>query len=305
MWTMQPAGEELTRFARFSLGWTEPAQANGKLELRKEMASDPIALVLPDALEADGRAQAARVGLQPDARIVTLHVREPGWRPFEDDQRSCDIKTYRPAVDELVARGFRVVRIGDASMTPIDWPGVLDLATEPARTDLLELWCVLHSVFFFGSESGPLELARLVGVPALLVNVKTVPSGYPVHRSDLLIMKRLIAPDAPRVLSLREQLAVKAGQLTFAGRARYVDNSPEEILAALDEMLQGEHARTPESPAQAEFRRLATSKFVDGTERERYLGAGRVAQFFVERYLDHSQPLAAVDGRGAGGRPLS
>jgi putative glycosyltransferase (TIGR04372 family) len=301
----QTVGEQLTRFASFSLGWTEPARANGKLALRQEMASDPIRLQLLHVLEEQARAQAARLGLQPDARIVTLHVREPGWRPFEDDQRSCDINTYRPAVEELVARGFRVVRIGDASMTPIDWPGVLDLATEPARTDLLELWCVLHSVFFFGSESGPLELARLVGLPALLVNVKTVQSGYPVHRSDLLIMKRLLASDAPRVLSLREQLAVKAGRLTLTGRARYVDNTPEEILAALDEMLQGESSRAPESPAQAEFRRLATSKVVNGAERERYLGAGRVARFFADRYLDHSEPLGATGEHDPVGRRAS
>jgi hypothetical protein len=32
-------------------------------------------------------------------------------------------------------------------------PGVVDLATSPARTEALEAWCVLRSHFLIGSDS--------------------------------------------------------------------------------------------------------------------------------------------------------
>jgi putative glycosyltransferase (TIGR04372 family) len=299
--------ERLVRLACFSLAWTEPTENHRNKNLRREMVHSPIRVQLPSALEKVARAQAAQLGLDHNSRIVTLHVREPGWRRLEDDPRSCDIATYRPAVDELVARSFHVIRIGDASMTPIDWPGVIDLATGAARTDLLELWCMLQSVFFLGSESGPLELAKLIGVPTLLVNVKTIQSGYPLHRSDLFILKRLLSPDERRVLSLREQLAVKAGQLDLGGSPRYFDNSPEEILAAVVEMLHGRQAVAPESPEQAEFRRLASMKVVEGKSHQRYLGEGRLASFFAHRHLNRSEPLRAAGAMddGAAAAPQS
>jgi putative glycosyltransferase (TIGR04372 family) len=285
--------ERLFELAGSPLRWAAPARAERELELRREMAADPIRLRLPPTLEAEARAQAELLGLDPGARIITMHVRESGWRQIDEDSRSCDINTFRPAVDELVRRGFRIVRIGDASMTPIDWPGVLDLATHPGRTDPLELWSMLHSVYFLGSESGPLELAKLIGMPMLLVNVKTVQSGYPLHRSDLFIMKRLLSPDEPCVLSLREQLAVKAGKLGLGGSLRYVDNSAEEILLAVEEMLQAQNGDAPESPAQAEFRRLAGLKVIKGRECDRFLGEGRLARFFADRYLDQREPSTA------------
>ena len=51
------------------------------------------------------------------------------------------------AAKGLRARGYTVVRLGDPSMTPLSHPGVIDLATSPARTNLLEVYCLLRSAF--------------------------------------------------------------------------------------------------------------------------------------------------------------
>ena len=55
-------------------------------------------------------------------------------------------------------------------MVRCDWPGVIDVATAPWRTDRLELWAVLRSRFFIASDSGPYFLAHLAGIPCLAVN---------------------------------------------------------------------------------------------------------------------------------------
>jgi hypothetical protein len=99
------------------------------------------------------------------------------------------------------------------------------------------------------------------------------------------------------VLSLREQLAVKAGQLDLGGRWRYIDNSAEEIRAAVVEMLDAENPCMPESRAQAEFRRLAS--FKAARDIERYLGEGRLARFFADRYFAQGEPVAGTDGTGS------
>lgn len=279
------------------LGWLEPVQTMGK-EVLVIMSRNPVEVYLRPALEQNARAQAQRVGLDPAARIVTLHAREPGWRPQEGEWRSCDIATYRPAVDELVRRGFHVVRTGDPSMTPINWPGVIDLATHQRRTDLLELWCLLHSEFFIGCDSGVTELTKLLGMPTLLVNVKHIQSQYPLRRSDLFLVKRLTGTDSSHVLSLREQLAAKRREYALDGPAQYIDNSPEEILEAVVELLDGQGADAPETPEQAEFHRLATLAYgEDGEEVAKYVGDGRIARFFAERYLESGEPLTTSSQR--------
>ena len=107
-------------------------------------------------------------------------------------------------------------------------------------------------------------------------------------------MKRLTGENGPHVLSLREQLAAKRREYELDGPARYIDNSPEEILAAVLEMLDGGLGDAPETPEQAEFHHLATLAYRDGGEEyAKYVGDGRIARFFVERYLDHAEPVAA------------
>ena len=46
------------------------------------------------------------------------------------------------------------MRIGDSTMTPLDHPGVLDLAKSTKRTELLELYCLMRSELLLGCESG-------------------------------------------------------------------------------------------------------------------------------------------------------
>ena len=214
-------------------------------EYRRRRASEPLVpprtLRLPPSLEHEALASAARAGIDPSAPLVTVHVRESGYRAAAglrqrgwDDSRNARIESYRKAFEALVARGFMVVRLGDPTMTPISMPGVVDLALSPARTEALEAWCVLRSRFLIGSDSGPSWLAFLLGVPVLTVNA--------VHLRDMLrpcdrmICKLVKDRTTGRLLSLAEMLDppfLRNG--LRPDLYERLDNSPRDIKeAALD-----------------------------------------------------------------------
>jgi putative glycosyltransferase (TIGR04372 family) len=198
-------------------------------------------LRLPPPLAKEALALAARVGIDSSAKLVTVHVREPGYRTAAglrqrdwDELRNARIDTYREAFAALVARGYTVVRLGDPTMTPITMPGVIDLATSTVRSEALEVWCVLRSQFMIGCDSGPSWLAFLLGVPVLTVNA--------VHLRDMLrpcdrmICKLVRVRATGHRLSLMEMLApsfLRNGLRTDL--YEHIDNTPRDITeAALD-----------------------------------------------------------------------
>ena len=154
-----------------------------------------------------------RAGVDPARPIVTLHVRESGYRQRPavrqqqlDRLRDARIDTYRPAVMWLVDRGYQVVRIGDATMTPCRWDGMVDPATAPWRTDAFELWATMNSRFFVCGDSGPYYLGGLAGVPCLSVNVFRL-GYYTIRSHDRYIAKRVFDRVRGRCLSIAEQLS--------------------------------------------------------------------------------------------------
>jgi putative glycosyltransferase (TIGR04372 family) len=176
--------------------------------------------------------------------MVLLHARESGYRqrPAERQQqldrlRDARIETYAPAVTWMVERGYQVIRIGDATMTPCPWPGVVDLANAPWRIDAFELWVALNSRFFVCGDSGPYLLALLGGVPCVSVN--TFRLGYnTIGANDRYIVKRVFDRVQNRFLSIAETLSDEFvhSPVDF-DRFDWIDNTPGEIREAVEDMV--------------------------------------------------------------------
>lgn len=111
-------------------------------------------------------------GLDPADRIVTLHCREGGFRvDAQQDLRNVDVAGYGPALRRLVARGYRVIRLGDPSMRPLpDIPGVLDYARSPLKSEALDILLPGVAQFHIGSSSGLSKVPLLYGTPCLFLN---------------------------------------------------------------------------------------------------------------------------------------
>lgn len=259
----------------------------------------PLRLALPANRERDAIEQASALGISTAKPLVTVHVRESGYRPAAglrqrrwDVVRNARIETYADAFTALVERGYTVVRIGDRTMTPVNQPGVVDLATSPARTDWLEVWCMLRSEFFVGCHSGPTELAVLLGLPLLTVNA--VHFGDVAGPSDRFICKLPRDKATGTVLSLSDMLTegyLRTGLET--GKYDYLDNTPGDICQAVLDMIDVVHARESLSSAQRRFNeRLAelgreSAAAWSGLEGIGFMSRprGGVSRSFADRYF--------------------
>lgn len=271
------------------------------LDLRRTYAQQPIEVRLPARAATAADATARALGLD-GRRLVTLHVRESGYKASlgivdreKDTARNAHLGTYLDAIDWLAGQGYTVVRFGDPQMTPLRHPGVIDLATSPERTPELEIWCVLRSRFFIASDAGPYNLSVLTGVPCLGVNITHHIGAYPLRAHDRYLLKHVVDEESGRTLPLAEMFTRGHLKQRWApGRYRFIDNTPGEIMAAVEEIervvAQGP---TEASPAQRAFRGLVQG-FLDsdyGRSRQQkgnqppfYLGDGWICDAFVKGY---------------------
>ena len=221
----------------------------------------PIQLRLPADVERQVAREAAAFGIDPVAPIVTVHVRESGYRSTAglrqrnwDEVRNARIETFIDAFRALVKRGYTVVRLGDTTMTPIQVAGVVDLATSPARSQWLDIWCTMRGEFLIGCDSGPSWLAALLGVPVLTVNA--------VHFRDLsrpadrIICKLARDRETGATLSVSEMLTEEFLSVGFkSDRYEYIDNTPADIRRAVLDMIEVVHGRERRSSWQSRFNR--------------------------------------------------
>jgi len=228
-----------------------------------------------------------------------VHVRESGYRSASglrqrswDEVRNAQIETFFPAFSALTERGYTVVRLGDATMTPVQMPGVVDLATSPARTQWLEVWCTMRSEFLVGCDSGPSWLAVLLGIPVLTVNA--------VHFRDLsrpmdrIICKRARDLASGATLAVSEMLTQEFLSVGFKGdRYEYIDNTRADIRRAVIDMIEVVHGREQRSAWQNRFtRRLREVDRQGLADRSALEGVaimgrarGTLSQSFAKKYF--------------------
>jgi len=267
-------------------------------------------LAFADRVNDELEAFAGRLGLEP-GRFVMLHVRESGFKPAAglregqvDRQRNADPATFGEAIDYLIESGYRVVRIGDASMQPMHLAGVVDLPFIGASPPQFALWCAMQCRLFICCDSGPYVLTRFSAAACLAVNVLDL-TAYAARGQDRFIPKIAVEPVDGHELSLAEMIerGLLAGNALVRGAGEerdrlaadavtYRDNSSEEIAQAVREMF--ESSDQPTAP-QLRFRELLEDRVAQlqrPGKRPFSLGAGHIAQGFAERHLYQPSSVA-------------
>ncbi|SME98724.1 putative glycosyltransferase, TIGR04372 family [Tistlia consotensis] len=296
---------------------------------RSQIGEAPEFRLPAEALRDCGRL-ARSLGIADADPVVCVHVREAGYkagREIEekattrrhDVTRNADIATYFPAIDRLVAGGYRVVRIGDPSMTPVERPGVVDLATSPQRTPMLELYFLDRSRFLLGSESGPYHVCYLFGTPTLIANATDVIGGYPIRSFDRYLLKRVRDRETGQLLDLEGLVGSRHYEhFRDIDFFEYLDNSAGEILAAVEEMLAVVEGRAaPANAAQRHFHDRCLASSIELTRELAYvrkwgadagfLGRGFICQAFLDSLSAASEaaprplPVPAAVRHSAGG----
>jgi putative glycosyltransferase (TIGR04372 family) len=223
-------------------------------------------LSLDAALIARGKERLRRLGLPEGAWFVCVHAREPGYAPAHEwasTYRNSDILTYVDAMRLIVARGGWCIRVGDATMKPLPAiQGVIDYAISPFKEDWLDLFLCARCRFFLGSTSGLFGVAAIFGRPSALANVAPLSSVYSIFPNVISIPKLITDTDG-NVLSFPEAFKDESSEFRytaeFAARGlKHIDNTPEEILDLVAEMLDQtcDIKDVPDSELQARFRSL-------------------------------------------------
>ena len=234
------------------------------IQRRWEDEGRPPLLQLSDAHREQGRATLERLGMPGDAWFVTLHVREAGFHTEgaswdHNALRNADIGTCLPAIEEIIGRGGWVVRLGDASMTPLPpMKGVIDYALSDVQSDWMDLFCCSQCRFFVGTTSGPISVAFVFGVPVVGIDWFPVGNWWPYSRRDILIHKLLRRRQDGGYLSVAESVKPPLPGTHWPGfyEARGLeveDNTADDILGVVGEMLEradGRPAYTAEDERQ-------------------------------------------------------
>ncbi len=291
---------------------------------RRRLIAEPVGTRLTPAAERRAAEWAAALDIPPDRPIVTVHARERGYKLASDGRdtyrgkaayggmdeatRNAWIETYFPALDLLVEQGYTVVRFGDATMTPVRRPGVVDLATSPRRSALLELYCLFHSRFLITGESSPHSVCHLTNTPLLTVNGTDPIGAYPPRRDGILMMKTVVDRETGKTLTLDDFLSEEYQTYKrHPGRYEYLQNTPDEILAAVQEMLDLLDRGTPDTAGQTRYRERLVQAYEASSHLHYvakfapdrgFLGYGRFARYQVDPWYaslgEEREPVEAA-----------
>jgi putative glycosyltransferase (TIGR04372 family) len=205
-------------------------------------------LVKPSYFEDRRSDLYAKYGIPADKPIAVVHVRESGWwRAAYHDFRNASISNYIEAINFLIARGFFVVRIGDATMTPADCasPDFLDLARSPSFVDGEDACLIAYCSLYIGQTSGPYSLAAIMGKDAIITNEPGAYIGRWVHDEEtdplmLVLYKTNVSRADGHRFSLLDilfrQVRHTAEEYERDG-IDLVENTSEEILLTVQEYL--------------------------------------------------------------------
>jgi len=205
-------------------------------------------LIKPSYFEDRRSDLYAKYGIPADKPIAVVHVRESGWlHAGYHDFRNASISNYVEAINFLMARGFFVVRIGDATMTPVDCasPDLLDLARSPSFVDGEDACLIAYCSLYIGQTSGPYSLAAIMGKDAIITNEPGAFIGRWVHDEEtdplmLVLFKTNVSRADGHRFSLLDilfrQVRHTAEEYERDG-IDLVENTSEEILLTVQEYL--------------------------------------------------------------------
>ncbi len=232
---------------------------------------EPAVLGFTSEEEAEGRRRLAEWGIDPERDwFVCVYARDAAYlkSAYPDagdwsyhDNRNADIAALGPALNEIVGRGGYVLRMGHLVAKPLMHasPRVIDYAS-CFRSDFMDIYLAAKCRFFLGTTGGIGDVAMTFDRPRL--GIDWVPFGNaPLAKNSIFMPKLIVNPATGEKYSFRRLLCdfsnrndpkLWDGKTAFRQGYRYLDNTPEEILAATREMLDrlaGRHGMTVEDEA--------------------------------------------------------
>ena len=253
-----PAELRILRPLRTSLGFnvTGPMQCGNKtipwghsaavyVQEQWDRQARPPLLHLTNEHRMRGMQVLKSIGLQENAWFAVLHVREGkfGQHRMVEPYRDADPTTYFEAITAITNRGGWVIRIGDASMTPLPrMDNVWDYATSNLKCDWMDVFLCAAARFMIGTSSGPATISRAFGVPISMTNFLPSAALYLAMR-DLFLPKLLREKNSRNMVSFERQMSLPLSACVSDGMYKnlcgieIISNTPQEIRELVEQMM--------------------------------------------------------------------
>lgn len=168
--------------------------------------------------------------------------------------RNMDVHDFNKMVQYLASSKIQAIRMGALVNDEIKWPNTIDYAYN-FRNEFMDLYLFSKCEFFVCNPSGIQHLALLFSKPLVSVNAAVIttngdPNLIVTPETDLAILKKYWNKKEKRYLTIKEMLSYEMNANkyhqtgptgTFIGYHKDgivpVDNTPEEILEVVKEML--------------------------------------------------------------------
>lgn len=220
-----------------------------------------------------------KLGINNNDWYVALHIRT---NYFHNDDaianyRNSSVENYTQSIDYIKSLGGKVIRLGDP-IKLLDNPAYIDYPVSPYKSEIMDLYLINNCKFYFGTNSGILDTAYLLGKPALAVNVSDFISVRPLREHDIIIWKYLYSKEKERILTLEEifnqpfYINPMNYELLceFNKQYEFIENTSEDIADAVKEIIINLDQGINPSDKQKEFKKILTAKTLEWIEKEAY-----------------------------------
>jgi putative glycosyltransferase (TIGR04372 family) len=211
-----------------------------------------------------GKELLIKLGIPSDAPFICLLARDSLYLRGQlkgidwsyHDYRNVDINQYRLAAEFLAEQGYYVIRMGRnvADAFIVKNPRVIDYANHAVCSDFMDIYLSAHCFFFISPRSGIDAVAQIFRRPLLLTDFPLC-DYQALYYLNIFITKKVFDEVNKRFLTFKEMCwtmdRLQMMRILRENKWRFVDNTPEEILAVVKEMLSRLTQTWPESSESA------------------------------------------------------
>ncbi len=161
-----------------------------------------------------------------------------------NDFRNCSIKNYLLMAENLIKRGYSVIRVGQFTDEPIvsSYKKIIDYDRQGFRSDLLDIYLAKNCKYIVGCDTGYMHVpGYLFRKPTVHVNFSQIERLLPHLKDWLFIFKKYWLKSEKRFMRINEIIKSKAGRFnTYQEYSKLgielIENTPEEINDVVNEM---------------------------------------------------------------------
>jgi len=192
-----------------------------------------------------------KMGIPSGIPFVCLIVRDNGYLSeylnkkdiVYHNYRDSKIQNYVLAAEELVNRGYFVIRMGIHVHETIKstHKRIIDYATNGMRSDFMDIYLGAKCEFCISTGTGWDEIPEMLRRPMVYVNLVPISYLHTFRAEFLSITKKHVLKESQRVLTLQEifayglDLSLHTSDYELKG-VQLVENTPEEIRDIAIEM---------------------------------------------------------------------